>query len=1120
MTNLFAKIITASAGTGKTYRLSLEYLILLLRYYKHPDFRLDNILVLTFTRKATAEIRDRILSHLQLLITDATDDQTSKDKLALTLNLNRILGLGSSSQTLTEEQYNILISARQDLARNKDLMQVMTIDSYISSIFRNMVRPVRSIESFEIDLLAVQKRLPFLLAHLMQSNLKDSLKSLLRRKISPALEDYNSFFASLIYSRWLYRMIASFPPGKGTQASTLADFASLPDAELAKVTEMKRQEVIQYIKQILELMRLRAETPNKTSKTLPEPRDLVKKALRDFLDGCGEYFDEFAERLLRVMDNPRRSRAFFSIINKDVFWDRNKFSAKSYPDLCQGLEDLYAGLLQALADYLIFAFQIPEQREIRDIWQLILDEYDRLIYRYKNMTYDDIAWFTFEALFSENPPIFKAENEALANEFYQFLSHRSRFILLDEFQDTSLIQINILKPIIEEVLSGEGTKPFGGFIVVGDEKQSIFGWRGGERDLLLKLEKIFAGRVVFSTETLASSWRSSVGLMDFINGIFGGEALQNLLSQRQLEWHYQPVASMKLDLLTELEVRSQNFQTRGKIQTSKDSAFEKFVNEMVLPHVNKEAESQAILCRKTKELGIIQLLLEEKGVANIFQPSASLLDHDLVHPLVSWLTFVAYGDWMEFLKILRSDYILLNAKTLKQVIRQIRIPEQNAADTHELPKSPPDFSMLPLVQELYTKAKSVVGMTMTEILNQFIEPCLADRNLKERDYLNLSAFLEIAAAFELESGKTRIPDFLKYLIDNQKQEFMRQRSLSSTPNLELQTIHKAKGLEYDRVFVFYDLSSRDSDNDRYLRSFIEYQGQTLEALADYAITLNYKHLLKSSSFAHLARLAQDKEDLEELNILYVAFTRAKTKLHIFFCFESSKDWEAYFSELGPDKLSFPKLVCQNCLQNYESLKGLPEFSQTGGIGQNAGQTQAEAGKNTEDTPRLEPADWRKTRSIRLDPESSASSWQQCASEEKARLKGLLAHHYLSFLKHNDPEEREFAYRQCLAAYSYILPEAQIRKFTDDLQALLPQDIFAPHWNKVFTEFSFWYQDKEYRLDRLMLDTQNKIFEIIDFKTGGIHSPDQLNNYLELAGKLEALKGYTPSSQSRYLKIEI
>ena len=78
MSRFSSKIITASAGTGKTYRLALEYIRIILDFYgKHQDFSLDNILVLTFTKKATAEIRERINSHLELLCNDNPPPKSS-----------------------------------------------------------------------------------------------------------------------------------------------------------------------------------------------------------------------------------------------------------------------------------------------------------------------------------------------------------------------------------------------------------------------------------------------------------------------------------------------------------------------------------------------------------------------------------------------------------------------------------------------------------------------------------------------------------------------------------------------------------------------------------------------------------------------------------------------------------------------------------------------------------------------------------------------------------------------------------------------------------------------------------------------------------------------------------
>ena len=188
---------------------------------------------------------------------------------------------------------------------------------------------------------------------------------------------------------------------------------------------------------------------------------------------------------------------------------------------------------------------LPEQKEILNLWGTTLAEYDKLIYKYKNMTYDDVAWFSLEALFSEEPPLFDLSNDVIATEFYQFLSHRSRFILIDEFQDTSLMQFAILKPILEEVCAGQGSKDFGGMIVVGDEKQSIFGWRGGERELLRKLPVLIPSLGELQNEDLDDSYRSSPGMMKFINAVFQDQALHQHLAEQGQEWYYRTVNSAR-----------------------------------------------------------------------------------------------------------------------------------------------------------------------------------------------------------------------------------------------------------------------------------------------------------------------------------------------------------------------------------------------------------------------------------------------------------------------------------------------------------------------------------------------------------------------------------------------
>ena len=1166
MNTLFAKKITASAGTGKTYRLSLEYICLLLDHFRHPDFRLDNILVLTFTRKATSEIRQRILEHITLICDAGVDSVDSRSGSGMTKQREDLISTLTKlrGREFSDNDLELLSQALLQLTFDKQQLQVMTIDSYISSIFRNLVRPVRCIDDFEIDLLAVEKRLPFLLEYLMHSSLKDKLHSLLRRRISPTLEQYNDFFASLIGNRWLHHMVHKWQSRneldsrlgsgmtiEGFNPQCLASYQQIPEATLALRTQELQQKIQVLLNEFVMLLQDRANVADAKSGDYPLPRDLINKSFADFIGDVPHDFEEFAFRIEQRISNPNGLLKFVDVLIGGKLHNGTRFRAKALQEAGQRLAEITQELLTQTANYLILTFLIPEQREILDIWASVLKEYDRLIYRYKNMTYDDIAWFSFEALYSQEPPIFNPLDEEVCNEFYQFLSHRSRFVLIDEFQDTSLLQFNILKPIIDEVLAGEGTKPFGGFIVVGDEKQSIFGWRGGERDLLVNLEKIFGRSVKFHTEPLVYSWRSSPGIMSFVNGVFGSSVLSRYLAENDLNWDYTPVTSMNKEEKTCLDFKVVNYsqysnskakkpatvaekepdQTEPKeedIQSSTpklEQVYEFFINEMVLPYAGKEKETQAILCRKGKELEALQAILEDKKQGGLYQPSASLLDHKLIKPLLSFLKFMAFGDWLEFFAFLRSDYVLLNARCLKETALCIKGKGQRAEGKGQRAESgeqlqnsiaPKLFPGLPLVQAIFELAVNNSHPSIPTILQKLSDLCLQNKKLSEREYLNLHAFLQIATTFDTENTARRIPDFLTWLQDNSKQDFMLQRSVPGGGTIELQTIHKAKGLEYDRVFVFFNLSSKGGHGKRELKPYFTYTDDTLQELSDFALTLNYEHLLKHSDFQHLEAEAVKRSNLEELNTLYVAFTRAKTKLHILFCYNNKKDWEEYYPSLQKDnKVTLPHAICQACYEVYHN--GLQDNPQNFATGETEGCNTSQQKQHSLPTPTKHsemphlkiaiPPYLKEDKPSSQVPSQPLSLLKKSILEDRKALYGDLIHNYLSYLIRNTAREQVHAFNQTVLKYGTLIPLKKIKDLTNTAQNQLPPELFEPHWDKIFTELPIWQGNRQYRIDRLMIDSKSKTALVIDFKTGGIEDEEQTETYISCLEALPAFGGY-------------
>lgn len=129
------KVIKASAGTGKTYRLSIEYINMLLQG-KAPE----EIVVITFTRKATAEIRAKIFSNIEKLLERGTIESE--------MIVDSLIKIGNMSEK--EKIFEIISKRRTEMLKRKDKIKITTIDSFINSIFSKIAAPASGLYSYEI----------------------------------------------------------------------------------------------------------------------------------------------------------------------------------------------------------------------------------------------------------------------------------------------------------------------------------------------------------------------------------------------------------------------------------------------------------------------------------------------------------------------------------------------------------------------------------------------------------------------------------------------------------------------------------------------------------------------------------------------------------------------------------------------------------------------------------------------------------------------------------------------------------------------------------------------------------------------------------------------------------
>ncbi|MDZ7724801.1 MAG: UvrD-helicase domain-containing protein [candidate division KSB1 bacterium] len=472
--NFIKRVIRASAGTGKTYRLSLEYLSLLCQY-RHLGCQYKEILVITFTRKATAEIRDRIFTHLNELVNPKGESEE------LRRNLESVLG-----RSLSRDDLHFLRRSYHDMLSNKHQVKIMTIDSFTNTVFKSIIAPFLHIYDHEIDNVmddAVKDNLFHML--LNDSELWEVFRSFLERGERKTIQAYEQFLNTTIKQRWLYHMI---------DESGARDFEHTPpkaDALYQAVRQQLKTLLIEFQQHVLKFhadARINA---------------LLKKNAKDFFniepDTPLEHLSD--ECLQAVEDRDHLEQKGHLLF--DPFWNGGKvFRANKYAEAKDHFLSAHQEFVASLAEYLLWMLAVPEEREIRELIRKILREYDELTLRNRVFSHSDISFYTYRFLY--DPELSMVTDDTVTNDFYEHLTAKYRFMLIDEFQDTSLIQFRILMPIIREVISGAGIKEYGGVIVVGDEKQAIYGWRGGERDLLLSMPRLFSGQRSTAAEDFIS----------------------------------------------------------------------------------------------------------------------------------------------------------------------------------------------------------------------------------------------------------------------------------------------------------------------------------------------------------------------------------------------------------------------------------------------------------------------------------------------------------------------------------------------------------------------------------------------------------------------------------------
>ncbi|MFW2379534.1 RecB-like helicase [Aliarcobacter butzleri] len=728
--------LKASAGSGKTFALTVRYICLLLLGAKPNE-----ILTLTFTNKAANEMSERIYKTLLTL----GDDEAYLNAIENEVNLSKEEILGKK---------NILI--KQFSNAN---LSIFTIDKFVNKILREFCGYIGISDDFEIKNDDIEK-----LSY-------EFLKSLNEK-------DFQTLIDLSFYEKKKFNSIF----------------------ELFK-TILEKNEDIEVINIDASLIELQKE-------------NILKEAfkIKESILSCAN------------ASNSAKNAVDFQTF-EDLFgrtWlEKENFEDYSYFKKCanESNKNDFFKLKEELSIY----YKIRAGFSLNKIFEVYLKFRDFKFEFNKNKNYlefNDISNLVYDLLST------KIDKDFLYFRLDSNYSH----ILIDEFQDTSLLQYKILEPLIDEILSGDVTK-FKTFFYVGDTKQSIYRFRGGKRELF---DYVANTNKILEVEVLNTNYRSCENVINFVNELF-------------------------LNLPNYEYFKQESVRTNGYVEVVVDATFEedeKFVNvakkieELLQSGVN--FNDIAILTYTNDDVLSLYYYLKQKfpSIKISTEMTSKLINQQNVKAVINAIKYIYFKE-----EIYKENLnAIIGNKLLTTLDLEIILEEKSVQE---------------VIKELSKKLK---------IIDE-----------------NIIKLIEVSSSFN------NIVDFV-YEID--KLEAIMENNESK--GLQILTIFKSKGLEFHTVILLDRIKRKNVDKSSLL---FDYENLELK---------NIFYKIKGyENFNEDYKKAIDKEKKlsleDEINILYVAMTRAKNNMIIF-----KKEKSSVFDILNMDVCKIGKIInSSNLVKNIE-----------------------------------------------------------------------------------------------------------------------------------------------------------------------------------------------------------
>jgi ATP-dependent exoDNAse (exonuclease V) beta subunit len=439
-----------------------------------------------------------------------------------------------------------------------------------------------------------------------------------------------------------------------------------------------------------------------------------------------------------------------------------------------------------------------------------------------------------------------AESDLQTQEVAYRLDAHYDHILLDEFQDTSVDQWRVLEPLIDEAVAG-GDRPRSVF-VVGDVKQSLYSWRNAQSGLLPHVADRWAQ---MHSDTLSKTYRCAPAIVEAVNTLFGSLTRNPALSDHaeaakrfedRFETHQSAVKSPALVRVVNIDACAEDPDDAGQ-----QAAL--VADRVALLHARRPDADIAVLVRRQRPIGGIVAALAGRGIRAISDASASPCDHPAVEAVLAALHLAQHpGDGPARYALATSPLgEALGFDRWDDTARARAVGRQLAGELFET-------GLARTVERLST---------------------LAQRGANARGRARLLDLVAQAEAYEAEGDAwAGVDDFIELARSTRVQP--RGRGL-----VRVLTLHGAKGLQFDAVFLT-DLDRPLAARPAVLLADAAGDEATDPTAAPTRLSLAGTADLRKHSavLGDMHGRWREQTAYEELCLLYVGMTRAKTHLEV------------------------------------------------------------------------------------------------------------------------------------------------------------------------------------------------------------------------------------------------